>query len=112
MAATKVSATTTAKSLATTLSRDHHDELQRLRQLLHLLFHRNKNQHRRSAWWRFFAGFRRELGRFLDEADRAAELDAVVVPSKKQKKTRQELRERREMRLKLWRDRLVERWYL
>jgi len=40
--------------------------LQHLR-LLHLLQHRNKNQHRRSQWFRHFSTFRRELGRICNQ---------------------------------------------
>lgn len=32
--------------------------------LLHLLHHRNRNQHRRSLWFRYFEGFRREITAF------------------------------------------------
>lgn len=43
-------------------SQTRHTLLQHLR-LLHLLHHRNKNQHRRSQWFRHFSTFRREAGR-------------------------------------------------
>jgi len=35
--------------------------------LLHLLHHRNKNQHRRSNWYRHFSSFRREVKKLCGE---------------------------------------------
>jgi hypothetical protein len=40
--------------------------LQHLR-LLHLTYHRSKNQHRRSQWFRHFNTFRRELSRLCSD---------------------------------------------
>jgi ribonuclease MRP protein subunit RMP1 len=37
--------------------------------LLHLLFHRNKNQHSITLWWQWFATLRRNLNKLLAEHD-------------------------------------------
>jgi ribonuclease MRP protein subunit RMP1 len=42
-----------------------HDDLD----LLHLLFHRNKNQHRLLKWWQWIATLRRNLNKLLAEHD-------------------------------------------
>jgi ribonuclease MRP protein subunit RMP1 len=36
-------------------------QLQNLHHVVHLVYHRNKNQHRRSHWWRHLNSFRRDL---------------------------------------------------
>ncbi|KAF8538221.1 hypothetical protein BDD12DRAFT_885819 [Trichophaea hybrida] len=39
------------------------------RDLLHLLFHRNKNQHRLLKWWQWISTLRRNLNKLLSEHD-------------------------------------------
>ncbi|KAI9718972.1 MAG: hypothetical protein M1812_003857 [Candelaria pacifica] len=41
--------------------------LQEAAGILHLLSHRNRNQHRVSKWWRWFSMLRRSVGKFLCE---------------------------------------------
>ena len=43
------------------------DELKGLGEMLQRIFVRNKNQHRRSHWWKALKGFKRELGLVLGE---------------------------------------------
>jgi hypothetical protein len=47
--------------------------------LVHLLYHRNKNQHRRSLWWRHLNAFRRDL-RILSAAAPPADDPPAVLP--------------------------------
>lgn len=84
-------------------------ELRTLHNLLHLLFHRNRNQHRRSIWWRAFSSFRRELGRLLGET---AQLELLVVPGKGVAERRECVQQRLESRLRFWQDVMVEKWYM
>ncbi|OCL09110.1 hypothetical protein AOQ84DRAFT_405294 [Glonium stellatum] len=57
-----ISTTTTLQLSATTI-----DELQGLSEMLQRIFVRNKNQHRRSHWWKALKGFKRDLGLVLAE---------------------------------------------
>jgi ribonuclease MRP protein subunit RMP1 len=43
------------------------EELNDLSSLAYLIYRRNKNQHRRSHWWRHFNNFRRKLHRLCSE---------------------------------------------
>jgi ribonuclease MRP protein subunit RMP1 len=54
-------------------------QLQNLYHIVHLVYHRNKNQHRRSLWWRHLNSFRRDL-RTLSAA--AAPTDDPPAPSR------------------------------
>jgi ribonuclease MRP protein subunit RMP1 len=45
-------------------------EMNELAQLAQLIHFRNKNQHRRSHWWRHFSTFRRQLLRVLTELEK------------------------------------------
>ncbi|KZF21264.1 hypothetical protein L228DRAFT_284319 [Xylona heveae TC161] len=44
-------------------------DLQTISKLFHLIFHRNKNQHRLTKWWRWFAMLRRSTDRLLLELE-------------------------------------------
>lgn len=110
--------------IASTLKPAAVEELRALHTMLHLLFHRNKNQHRRSAWWRFFAGFRRELGRLLRELDElgagSGGIGAGVTDGAGEARTkgkvsgeaRREGESRVEERVRVWRDARVAGWWL
>ena len=43
--------------------------LRTISQVLNLLNHRNKNQHRRSQWWKRFSRLRRSVEKLLQEVD-------------------------------------------
>ena len=46
--------------------------LKDIHNLLHLTFHRNKNQHHIAKWWKALALLRRQVGKLLAEAEDAA----------------------------------------
>ena len=103
-------------------------ELKQLHNLLHLFHHRNKNQHRRSIWWRSFESFRRELGRVLDEANQwvAATADlskgtwskgtkglkARMALAQKNAARKPQIEAKLKQRLLWWADSLVEKWWM
>ncbi|KAF2142849.1 uncharacterized protein K452DRAFT_248390 [Aplosporella prunicola CBS 121167] len=74
------------------------DELKTLNDLLHLIFHRNKNQHHLSFWWRGFATFRREYQHLLAEYEAS--------------KTNKTSKKRAKARLDTWKQIRVPQWYL
>ncbi|GAB7347728.1 hypothetical protein MBLNU459_g5281t1 [Dothideomycetes sp. NU459] len=55
------------------LSPKHLADLQTLSSILHLVHHRNRNQHRRSPWYRPFSLFRRHLATLLHHHSSLAE---------------------------------------
>ncbi|KAI9689568.1 MAG: hypothetical protein M1822_010220 [Bathelium mastoideum] len=110
------------------LQEDRAQELKQLQDLLHLFHHRNKNQHRRSIWWRSFDSFRREIRSLLNEVARwttaTADLRKGTWPSgAKGVKTRMALAQknaarkpqlelRMQQRLSWWAEHLVEKWWI
>jgi hypothetical protein len=63
-------------------------DLQPESDLLHLLFHRNKNQHRSGKWWKWFGMLRRNIRKLLnpseedgDASKRVEYMRRVLVPS-------------------------------
>ncbi|KAF2147501.1 uncharacterized protein K452DRAFT_314638 [Aplosporella prunicola CBS 121167] len=76
----------------------HIADLKTLSDLLHLVFHRNKNQHRLSFWWRGFSTFRREYQHLLAEYE-----------ASKSSKT---AKKRARARLDTWTQFRVPQWYL
>ncbi|KAI9757850.1 MAG: hypothetical protein M4579_003286 [Chaenotheca gracillima] len=67
-------------------------KLHKTQNLLHLLAHRNKNQHRRSAWWKWFCMLRRGVSRLLSLLDDPT--DKAVQERSKAGKLNFEARER------------------
>ena len=63
------------------------DGLQPLQPVLRGFNHRNKNQHRRAAWWAPFGMLRRHIERLVDELlDEAAAITAAASNKSKSKK--------------------------
>ncbi|KAJ9643054.1 RNase MRP subunit [Coniosporium tulheliwenetii] len=87
-------------ALLANISTEALNSLRRTRDLLHLLAHRNKNQHRRSTWWRHLSHFRSELRLLVGELEA---LSANLGDAK--------TREMVAARVGRWRDALVPRWY-
>jgi hypothetical protein len=87
-------------------AKDPRNEIQNLSQLSNLLYHRNKNQHRRSHWWRHFNVFRRQLRSISTELGKQ-------TPSARGGNTIQdsELSERLQQRLRTWTEVYVVKWY-
>ncbi|KAI0180438.1 hypothetical protein GGR52DRAFT_531311 [Hypoxylon sp. FL1284] len=67
------------------------DALERLRLLQPVLWgfnHRNRNQHRRAAWWGAFGMLRRRVDRLVDELDSASAAAAAIKKKSKAKESR------------------------
>jgi ribonuclease MRP protein subunit RMP1 len=75
-----------------------HDKamLHDIHELLNRIFIRNRNQHRRSHWWKSLHAFRKQLGLLLGEleATKKAEREAKL-----------------EARLRYWDDNFIHQWY-
>jgi ribonuclease MRP protein subunit RMP1 len=57
-------------------------QLQNLYRVVHLVYHRNKNQHRRSLWWRHLNSFRRDLRTLSAAAPPPPPDDEPAAPSR------------------------------
>jgi hypothetical protein len=93
------------------LSTSDLNTLQHLSDLLHLFHHRNKNQHRRSIWWRHFSAFRRQLNALVSEVQSLHEVPTTHL--QRSRKTAQD-RETAQVilkRIEFWRDVLVPKWH-
>ena len=82
-----------AKLKEAEFSKNEQEALQHLSDILHLFHHRNKNQHRRSIWWRHFSNFRRQLDALVGEISGLLE-----VPNTHLERTRKKVKDK-EMRL-------------
>lgn len=81
----------------TLLARSQHEQamLQDVYELLNKLFIRNRNQHRRSHWWKGLHGFRKQLGLLLEELEgKKSEREAKL-----------------EARLSYWDEKCIHQWY-
>ncbi|KAL9091891.1 MAG: hypothetical protein Q9165_004643 [Trypethelium subeluteriae] len=103
-------------------------ELKQLQNLLHLFYHRNKNQHRCSVWWRSFDKFRRECKFLLIDAEkwRAASLELSngtwpkgvkgvkirMAVAQKNATRKPELESKIQRRLSWWQHGLIEKWWI
>jgi ribonuclease MRP protein subunit RMP1 len=81
------------------------DELKGLGEMLQRIFVRNKNQHRRSHWWKALKGFKRELGLVLGEL---AALQAATSTST----SKPALTRRLEARLRVLSEEKMHAWYM
>lgn len=81
------------------------DELKGLGEMLQRIFVRNKNQHRRSHWWKALKGFKRELGLVLGDltALQAASTTTTSKPA---------LTRRLEARLRVLGEEKMHVWYM
>ncbi|KAK4899218.1 Ribonuclease MRP protein subunit rmp1 [Elasticomyces elasticus] len=89
------------------------EDLERLRHfsdLLHLFYHRNHNQHRRSTWWRAFSIFRKQLRTLLGHLDSLQQTPTTHIERTKKKIRDQQTRLNLEQILVFWRDMLVPKW--
>ncbi|KKY20567.1 hypothetical protein UCDDS831_g04614 [Diplodia seriata] len=86
-----------------------HADLTTFCDMLHLVHHRNLNQHRHSIWWRSFSVFRRELSHFVAEYNAYQPSAAAQKPSAKASKV---AARRAAARLDAWRRHHVPNWYL
>ncbi|KAK6008400.1 hypothetical protein QM012_000303 [Aureobasidium pullulans] len=88
-------------------SSSHTADLQHLHTLMHLLHHRNHNQHRRSTWYRHFNIFRRHLGNMLEHLMVLAHVPTTNLARHKKKAEDEALRLRIQQTVSFWRDVLV-----
>ncbi|KAG9644857.1 hypothetical protein KCU95_g11604, partial [Aureobasidium melanogenum] len=82
-------------------------DLQHLHTLMHLLHHRNHNQHRRSTWYRHFNIFRRHLGTMLEYLTTLSYVPTTNLARHKKKAEDEALRLRIQQTVSFWRDVLV-----
>ncbi|KAI4850892.1 hypothetical protein E4T44_02476 [Aureobasidium sp. EXF-8845] len=82
-------------------------DLQHLHALMHLLHHRNHNQHRRSTWYRHFNNFRRHLGSVLGYLTTLNHVPTTNLARHKKKAEDEALRLRIQQTLSFWRDVLI-----
>ncbi|KAF2858180.1 hypothetical protein K470DRAFT_191400, partial [Piedraia hortae CBS 480.64] len=84
--------------------------LQNISQLLRHINHRNKNQHRRSVWWRHFSTFRKELERLRKEAAFLLESPTTHVERQRKKARSADLARQIDQRIVFWQDIQVPKW--
>ena len=85
------------------------DELKGLGEMLQRIFVRNKNQHRRSQWWKALKGFKRELGLVLGEL---AAMQAATGTSASTSTSKPALTRRLEARLRVLGEEKMHVWYM
>lgn len=85
------------------------DELKGLGEMLQRIFVRNKNQHRRSHWWKALKGFKRELGLVLGEL---AAMQAATGTSAGTSTSKPALTRRLEARLRVLGEEKMHVWYM
>lgn len=92
------------------LSAEQIEELQHLSDIVHLFQHRNKNQHRRSVWWRHFSVFKKGLNSIASCVVQLRLVPESHVARTKKKAEDAIVQVRLEQSLELWRDVLVPKW--
>ena len=92
-------------------SKEHLANLEHLSNLLHLFNHRNKNQHRRSIWWRHFSIFRRHLNHIIEDYGALNEVPSTHLERARKRSKNDSLRIRISQRLTLWQDILAPKWH-
>jgi ribonuclease MRP protein subunit RMP1 len=85
-------------------------QLDHFSSLLHLLHHRNQNQHRRSIWYRHFSLFRKHLTALLADYTTLLATPTSAVERTRLKALTPSLHIRISKRLAFWQDVLVARW--
>ncbi|KAL1304378.1 hypothetical protein AAFC00_003380 [Neodothiora populina] len=86
-------------------------DLQHLSDLSHLLHHRNRNQHRRSAWYRHFSIFRRHVAILLSYLSVLAEQPTTHLGKHRKKVTDAKVQAQIQAELEFWRDVLMPKWH-
>lgn len=92
------------------ISKEGEESIERLANLLHLFHHRNKNQHRRSIWWRSFQIFRRQINAYLTDIKSLNETPTTHLERTKKKARDPETIIAISRRLDCWQDVMVPRW--
>jgi ribonuclease MRP protein subunit RMP1 len=92
------------------LTKDDHALLTHYSTLLHLLHHRNKNQHRRSPWYRHLSLFRTNLCALLADYTTLGTSPTTNLERARLKAQTPALQTRISKRLIFWQEVLVARW--
>ena len=87
------------------------NELEGLGEMLQRIFVRNKNQHRRSHWWKALKGFKRELGLVLGELA-ALQATTSTSTSTSTSNSKPALTRRLEARLRVLGEEKMHAWYM
>ena len=93
------------------LSSDNLATLKHLSDLLHLFNHRNKNQHRRSIWFRHFSTFRKQLNTLVQDISEIREVPETHLQRIRKVKKDVARQQRLSQRLVLWQDVMVAKWH-
>jgi ribonuclease MRP protein subunit RMP1 len=91
-------------------TKDDLAQLDHFSSLLHLLHHRNQNQHRRSIWYRHLSLFRRHLTALLADYTTLSSTPTTNLERTRLKALTPSLHTRIIKRLAFWQDVLVARW--
>ena len=86
------------------------EHLQNLCDILHLFHHRNRNQHRRSVWWRHFSNFRRQVNIVTADIITLNEKPLSHVDRARKKGRDSEISIQISQRLGFWQTTLVAKW--
>ena len=100
-----------AEKNKTEFSKTDLENLQHLSNILHLFHHRNKNQHRRSIWWRHFSSFRRQLNSLVGELQSLHEVPTTHLLRTRKKTQDRETTSNIIHRREFWGDVLVLQWH-
>lgn len=93
------------------LSTGDHATLKHLSSLLHLFTHRNKNQHRRSTWWRHFSAFRRQLNDIVHDYEKLQQKPTTHLARIRKTGADKLIKTDLNHRLNLWQNILVPKWH-
>ncbi|EME43494.1 hypothetical protein DOTSEDRAFT_174354 [Dothistroma septosporum NZE10] len=85
-------------------------ELQHLADILHLFHHRNKNQHRRSIWWRHFSVFRKQLSSLVTDLGHLNEAASTNLALTKKKARDARINLTTTKRVNFWQDIMAAKW--
>ena len=94
-----------------TYSHAEQENLQHLCDILHLFHHRNRNQHRRSLWWRHFSSFRRQVNIVTAHITRLKEQPSSHIDRSRKKVRGREVSIKISQHLNFWQKTLVSRWH-
>ncbi|CZT21842.1 uncharacterized protein RCC_07709 [Ramularia collo-cygni] len=92
------------------ISTDSQKSLQHLSDLIHLFNHRNKNQHRRSIWWRQFSTFRHQIDSLCADISSLNEVPTTNLGRAKKKVNDARIISNTEKRLVFWQEVMVSKW--
>lgn len=92
------------------ITQEDQDQLQHLSDLLHLFHHRNKNQHRRSIWYRHFSLFRKQLTALCLSLTELNTIPTTNVARARKKTEDAKTIKIISARLGFWKDVMVARW--